>query len=359
MGVKINKKMAKQIVDTVKDVCGHDINFINENGIIYASTNEARIGDFHEIGFEVAKTNTTIEVAEDNSFEGTQKGVNIPVFHNGALLSVIGITGEPEKVRQYAYLAVRITKLLIREQELEAFNRSQKEKNDFIVRTLLKGEITDRQYLGECLEELKISEKDIFKVIAIKLNTRHQEMNISLMEQKLYSLFHGIQALLYSYNYPNEYVLIIYDKNTASTVHALEKFVTSNKGLIQIGIGTSQGLYHLAESYEASEIAVKSMKALEEGLAIFENLDLEIIIGSLDKGIKEKYINKTLECLSDEDKEILRVYYEEDMSLAATGKRLFLHKNTLQYKLDRIGKLSGYNPRNFKDAVVLYIATKM
>ena len=179
------------------------------------------------------------------------------------------------------------------------------------------------------------------------------------MEQKLHRLFHGIQALLYSYNYPNEYVLIIYDKNTASTLHALESFVASNEGLIQVGIGTSQGLYHLAESYEASEIAVKSMKALEEGIAIFENLDLEIIIGSLDKNIKEKYINKTLACLSNEDKEILRIYYEENMSLAATGKRLFLHKNTLQYKLDRIGKLSGYNPRNFKDAVVLYIATQM
>ena len=39
MITQIGKQLATQIVDTVHDVCGHDINFINKNGIIYASTN--------------------------------------------------------------------------------------------------------------------------------------------------------------------------------------------------------------------------------------------------------------------------------------------------------------------------------
>lgn len=38
MITQIGKQLATQIVDTVHDVCGHDINFINKNGIIYAST---------------------------------------------------------------------------------------------------------------------------------------------------------------------------------------------------------------------------------------------------------------------------------------------------------------------------------
>ena len=50
MITQIGKQLATQIVDTVHDVCGHDINFINKNGIIYASTNTSRIGSFHEIG---------------------------------------------------------------------------------------------------------------------------------------------------------------------------------------------------------------------------------------------------------------------------------------------------------------------
>ena len=44
MSIYLSRKIAQKIVDTVKDVCGHNINFINTDGIIFASTNETRIG---------------------------------------------------------------------------------------------------------------------------------------------------------------------------------------------------------------------------------------------------------------------------------------------------------------------------
>ncbi|MBQ7797045.1 MAG: helix-turn-helix domain-containing protein [Lachnospiraceae bacterium] len=47
------------------------------------------------------------------------------------------------------------------------------------------------------------------------------------------------------------------------------------------------------------------------------------------------------------------------MSLIRAGERLNLHKNTLQYRLDRIYKRCGYNPRAFQDAVVLYTALRL
>ena len=116
MITQIGKQLATQIVDTVHDVCGHDINFINKNGIIYASTNTSRIGSFHEIGKKAADTKTVIEVQDNDHYEGTSSGVNIPVTHNGYLIAVIGISGSPDEVRKFAYLAEKITRLLIREQ---------------------------------------------------------------------------------------------------------------------------------------------------------------------------------------------------------------------------------------------------
>ena len=52
----VSRSLAQQIVNTVHDICGHDINFINKKGIIFASTDEHRIGTFHEIGKEAALT---------------------------------------------------------------------------------------------------------------------------------------------------------------------------------------------------------------------------------------------------------------------------------------------------------------
>ena len=62
---------------------------------------------------------------------------------------------------------------------------------------------------------------------------------------------------------------------------------------------------------------------------------------------------------AEKDLELLETYFSHDMSLKATCEELYLHKNTLQYKLDKIHKITGYNPRNFKNAVVLYIGLKL
>ena len=65
------------------------------------------------------------------------------------------------------------------------------------------------------------------------------------------------------------------------------------------------------------------------------------------------------ESMAPEDLELLKVYFQEDMSLQNTSSRLFLHKNSLQYKLNRIGRLCGYNPRSFRQAAVLYMSLKL
>ena len=64
----IQQAITQQIVEAIKDVCEHDINFIDTNGIIFASTNKKRIGDYHEIGKSVAQTGKSIEVTTDDSF---------------------------------------------------------------------------------------------------------------------------------------------------------------------------------------------------------------------------------------------------------------------------------------------------
>ena len=87
----ISSKTAQQIVDTVKEFCGYDINFINEKGMILSSTDSLRIGTFHEGGMAALKNGESLEVFQDDAFHGTQKGVNIPVLQDGKPSAVIGI----------------------------------------------------------------------------------------------------------------------------------------------------------------------------------------------------------------------------------------------------------------------------
>ena len=70
-------------------------------------------------------------------------------------------------------------------------------------------------------------------------------------------------------------------------------------------------------------------------------------------------MKKTVSNLSEKDRKILKTYFSNNMSLKETSKYLYLHKNTLQYGLDKIWKNTGYNPRDFRDAAILYFGLKL
>jgi len=61
----------------------------------------------------------------------------------------------------------------------------------------------------------------------------------------------------------------------------------------------------------------------------------------------------------EEFSNILTVYEQENGGVIYTAEKLFMHKNTLQYKLNKIKRLSGYDPRNLKDFTILSLAFKL
>ena len=359
MITSVDSTAAQQIVSTVKDVCGYDINFISENGVIFASTNPARIDTFHEIGKRAASSGNTIEVNENDSFTGTQQGINMPVYHNGRLLAVIGITGIPDEVRKYAYLAERITKLLIREQELNAFSRSQADKKNFIVTTLMREEKQYPGYLTDCLKEFGVNPETRKRFLVIQINPRYNLMNLSLLEQKIGQMFAQAGTDLFTFSYPREFLAVIEDTEYRKNAFILQTFSRKNPEIVKIAAGKSCSLFQLHMSYASARTALKSLDRTEYSFVSFDDLTLEIIISSIDENNRNEFLRKTISLLSEEELKIIEAYFSEDMSLANTSRKLYIHKNTLQYKLNHIYEKSGLNPRRFQDAVLLYLALRI
>ncbi|SHJ35098.1 CdaR family transcriptional regulator [Hespellia stercorisuis] len=355
----IDQTLAQQIVDTVKDVCGQNINFIEPSGIILASTNPNRIGMFHEIGQKAASTETAIEVDANDGFTGTRHGINVPIFHNKTVLAVIGITGEPEKVRKYAYLAERITNLLIREKELNSIRRSQADIRQFIIDSLIRRENVNYDYLRNCLQSMQINTDSEKQLILIQIDSKYSPTNLSFVEQKIQQLFERMQLVLYTFHYPNEYLAVIDSKKLTDQLTTLKKFASAHSQILKIGVGRSDALYRLDQSYQSAVIACNSLVENEQNLVLFDDLTLEIVLSELSENSREAFRRKTIAPLTDEEITLLQIYFEENMSLAATSNRLFLHKNTIQYKLNHIYQQSGLNPRCFQDAVLLYLAVRL
>jgi len=57
--------------------------------------------------------------------------------------------------------------------------------------------------------------------------------------------------------------------------------------------------------------------------------------------------------------ETLQGFFDNNLSITQTAKALFIHRNTLLYRLERVKKITGLDPKKFDDAVLLRIALKM
>ena len=358
MAFNISAELASEIVSAVRDVCDHNINFIDTEGIIFASTDKKRIGKYHEIGRKVARTGQTIEVAADNSFPGTHKGVNIPlVFHN-EVKAVIGISGDPREVGKYAYLAGKIAGIILKEHELDQMEQIRKVQLNQLVRSLIHNEYVNREYFSQVLKKYKLDENGEYCTIAVRIGKRGTANRIKLAEDRVYRVFERTGSGLYTVNYSEEYILILPWKNRKQWEFLFQELAEDYRTELKIGIGSSERLGEQHESYKNALLAIQSLTG-EANLAFYHQLNLELLLGDISEEVRKQYVARNLQGLDQEDRQLLNTYFQLDMSLKKTCDRLYLHKNTLQYKLNRIWKLTGLNPRKFRDGVVLYMALKV
>ncbi|XXF70872.1 helix-turn-helix domain-containing protein [Thermoanaerobacterium thermosaccharolyticum] len=75
-------------------------------------------------------------------------------------------------------------------------------------------------------------------------------------------------------------------------------------------------------------------------------------------------IKRFLEALTDgeldyfNDDELvstLNSFFRNSLNLSETSRDLYIHRNTLVYRLDKIHKLTGFDPKQFNDAVMLKV----
>lgn len=357
--LEIKQELAQQIVEAVKEICGQDINFIDTNGIIFASTQKARIGTYHEIGSYVAKTGTQISVTEDNSFFGTQPGINLPIYHNQELFAIIGIRGEPAVVCKYAQLAERITLLFLREQELSYSSRSASDKKKYILDCLIHNKIPEREYFNELLEQLKIETQTPKRLFLFHLESDRFLEGDSYLRYTLEQQLAAFGVTLYAFQYPNQYYAMIDAGKYRDALTGIRPFLLQHQGQVKLAVGKECLFYHLFESYQSAVTAYKSMEGSDTPIIVFDDITLELILSDVSKQSAAEYLEKTLSSLTDHEKQVLKAYFHSDMSIQKTCEILYMHKNTLQYQLNRIYKKCGWNPRTFRSAVLLYLAMEL
>ena len=186
-----------------------------------------------------------------------------------------------------------------------------------------------------------------------------------LSEHQIQSFFKTAGITLHTFRYPGDYLAVADNSNFSALSTVLRNFAQKHADTLAIAVGKPVPLYQLGLSLNTAETTLRSLhqpltdNICTENYAVFDDLTLEIILSSVSRKDRERNFRKNYLSSFPRMKGPSANLFSLEMSLADTAEKLFLHKNTLQYKLNHIYKKCGLNPRKFRDAVLLYLALEL
>jgi len=133
---------------------------------------------------------------------------------------------------------------------------------------------------------------------------------------------------------------------------------------VVIGIGTAvTGIKDLAKSFKESQVALEVGKVFDTDKAIvsYDNLGIARLIYQLpttlcDMFLREVFKKGSIESLDHETLFTIQKFFENNLNVSETSRKLFVHRNTLVYRLEKIRKLTGLDLREFDHAIIFKVA---
>ncbi len=123
------------------------------------------------------------------------------------------------------------------------------------------------------------------------------------------------------------------------------------------------GVAHIQESYLQAKLAmeVAGIFYTERYIISCDELGIGRLIAELPVSLCELFMDeicgeKKKFTLSDDELKMINSYFDRNLSLAETARDLYVHRNTLTYRIEKLQKKTGLDIRNFDDAVTLKIA---
>jgi carbohydrate diacid regulator len=131
-----------------------------------------------------------------------------------------------------------------------------------------------------------------------------------------------------------------------------------------IGIGSvCRQIKDLAAACKEAQVAIEVGKVFETAKTVipYENLGLGRLIYQLPTRMCEMFLSEVLKkngigVLDRETLDTILCFFDNSLNISETSRKLFVHRNTLVYRLEKIKKLTGLDLREFDQAVVFKVA---
>ena len=347
----MSNRLFQGLVHQMRDTIDATIGVVDETATIIACSDISRVGTTNEFVSLDLSDSHDIFIRDGFTYKpfGSRVKPDYAVF----------VEGVDDAAAKYASI-LAITLSSIKQYYDEKYDRGNFVKN-VILDNILSGDI----YLKA--RELRFN-SDVDRVVLLIRVASHSEVSAFDVVQNLFP----DKAKDFVININENDIALVKEIRSGIDGRDLEKLACSIVDTlssefytqVSVGIGTVvSSIKELAGSFKEAQIALEVGKVFdtERTIVSYDNLGIARLIYQLPTTLCEMFLREifkrgSIESLDQETLFTIQKFFENNLNVSETSRKLFLHRNTLVYRLEKIKRLTGLDLRRFDDAIVFKVA---
>ncbi len=373
----LDSQTAQRIVDRTMAIIDNNINVMNNQGVILGSGDPHRIGFVHEGALLAISQNRSVSISDASvpMLHGVKPGINVPLHYQGEVIGVIGITGDPQHLKAYGELLKMSAEMIVEQtNSLELAQWQNRQQEEFILQ-YIKGEY-DIAQLEAWASRLNIdfNQPRVAAIIEVKDSSQAN----SLLKELLHLLENPSRGNLIAMTSMTELVILkpaflngkqldgkqwSAERENQRIDQLLKRIPQAMRSQLKIALG-----HYFPEptdihrSYQTAKDTLAFGKQLhpDNNKYLFEDFSLLVMLSGLKNDWRGQQLLSPFKKLIQQDanqqlRKTLTAYLNHFGDQGACAKQLFIHRNTLRYRLDKISQITGVELNKLDGLLQLYL----
>lgn len=379
----LDASLAQSIVDRAMQILHSNVNVMDERGLIIASGERARIGTRHDGALLVLAQGRAVEIddALASRLHDARPGINLPLRAEGRVVGVVGLSGAPAGIRQHAELVRMAAETMLEQARLmQVLARDDRLREELVLQLIgaAPGTPATDEWTRDWARRLQVDlavprvallidiDAPALAAEALLAEQQRLQRQLVVLEPGLLSAsvsLHELAVLLPLASGEAE------PSRLRARVERLQLRLAAEGTRIRFALGglfagvAGEGLVRSWQSACAS-LRVGRRRQPEADLHCYADLTLAVLLAGLAEGWRADELQRPLQRLAAHDRDgqlrhTLTVWFAHHMKTAAGAAALHVHRNTLDYRLRRIGELTGLDLARLDDCLLLFMGLEL
>ena len=349
----MSNSVFQSVIIQLKEISDRTFGVMDTEGCVVSCTDMSLLGErWADAALKVGNSSETIVTFAQKTFKAIVGNSNYFEY-------AVFCTGDDETARSFCQLAY------ISLNDAKTFYEEKHDRGTFVKNIIMDNILPGDIYIRA--KELHFATDAPRAVFLIRQMGHSDVATVDVLS----SMFPDkLQDFVLSIN-END-IAVVKQISGTSTSEDLEKIAAAMEDTLKnelriktvIGIGTiADHLRELADSYKEAQTAIDVGKVFdtEKSIMHYENLGIGRLINQLPTTLCEIFLSEvfkksSIDSLDQETLFTINKFFENNLNVSETSRKLFVHRNTLVYRLEKIKKLTGLDLRQFDHAIVFKVA---